>query len=411
MRLVEPHRPLTRSLRAGALVALTLTAGAALAAARFPAVSLQDEGEPLPPGAVITDHNEALSESAAGIRHAAELATDWLVRNQDTNGGWSRKIPEKKSEGRGSLAEGELEHTNMALTGMALLALLRRDELGPEDAAVDAAIEEAVAFILASQNPDTSVFGPQDSFAFLVGHMLATEALARASIGNMTDERERALKSAVYVIESGRNPYGAWRYSVPPQGENDSVMTGRALLALSAAFDAGVAASPEAFAMGMGYLAEVEDPETGRTHYMRDQEFAPRLAGRHKAFPAEYTEAPTAMHMRLRGLAGLDAPNPELMKRAEGVLLRRVPVWDLEHGTVDYDYWWQGTEALAARSAAGCNWTAWRISLLDALWEHEVREGEDAGTWPMVDAWSAPGLEVYASAANALSLYAVYERE
>jgi hypothetical protein len=33
------------------------------------------------------------------------------------------------------------------------------------------------------------------------------------------------------------------------------------------------------------------------------------------------------------------------------------------------------------------------------------------GTWPTVDAWSAPGMEAYTAAVGALALYAVLEAE
>ena len=44
MRLVEPNRTLSRGLRASALLPLLLTSAVALSAARFPAVSVQDDG-------------------------------------------------------------------------------------------------------------------------------------------------------------------------------------------------------------------------------------------------------------------------------------------------------------------------------------------------------------------------------
>jgi len=453
MRLVEPHRPLTRGLRATAFVALLLTSSAALAAARFPAFVAQDDALKIAlsqePEHVLEEshdgvqedlddieealndvqdeleimaHNESAGEFADSIRGAAQLATDWLVRNQAEDGAWHFVRPKKEAGNAseepkpkwGELITGakpsvrfEPLHTDMALTGMSLLALVRRAAVGPQDPAVRASIDKAVSYILAHQDKELGLFGTQEMWPFMIGHALATEGLARASIGHMTEAKKHALEEAVRFIESARNPYAAWRYSFPPMGENDARVTGSVMLALSAAFEAGLAASPETFASGMSFMLSMEDKESGRTGYMDDTEFALRLKGRHKSFPAERAEVPTAMHMRLRSLSGLRAPSEDVMRKAEGILLASVPTWDAEYGTIDYDYWWQGTEALASRGASGAEWTDWRTALLDALLKHEVKEGADAGTWPMIDAWSTPGLEAYASAANALSLYAI----
>jgi len=47
--------------------------------------------------------------------------------------------------------------------------------------------------------------------------------------------------------------------------------------------------------------------------------------------------------------------------------------------------------------------------LAHGLFDHQIRTGDMAGTWPAVDAWSAQGLEVYTTATCALALYATLE--
>lgn len=424
MRLAEPRRTPSRGLRASALLPLLLTSTVALAAARFPAASVQDDG--FAKSELIEDHEEIQENTIKDARDAALLATDWLMSAQDKDGGWSFQPPAKAStparSGWGANLPKSVAgttrnpsfdpiHTDVALTGLALQALVRRAALDPTHVNLRVAVEKAANHLLAIQDPDTGFYGPQDHSAFIVGHALATEALARASTGSLSEARKSSLTRAVAAIESARNPYGAWRYESPPIGESDARVTGYMLLALSAAYDVGVHASPEAFANGMQYLLELEDPETGRTHYMHGREFALRLIGRHESFPAEYCEVSTAMHMRLRNLAGLAPFKEENMTRAVAVLGGALPVWDDKGDRVDFNYWWQGTEALASMSPRSETWVEWSLALRRALIGKQITNGPLRGTWPTEDAWSTPGLEAYTAATGALSLFTVVAAE
>lgn len=296
------------------------------------------------------------------------------------------------------------------MTSLALQALLLRVEAEPAAEEASTAIKKAVVYLLEAQDPKSGLFGSRENWSFVVGHALATQGLAlycrdsKRSGSQQPEEELDALKKAVQFIEDARNPYAGWRYEVPSIGDNDSRITGYMLLALAAAAEADVYAAPKTFAMGMTYLAEREDPSTGRTRYMEGTEFALRIIGFQESHPAERAEAPTAMHMRLLNDPGFKDIRPDDQSRAAELLLASAPLWDQQHGTIDYTYWWQGTAALASLKDSPDAWECWRLNLRNALIETQVQSGPLRGTWPTVDAWSAPGMEIYTTATCALAL-------
>ena len=96
------------------------------------------------------------------------------------------------------------------------------------------------------------------------------------------------------------------------------------------------------------------------------------------------------------------------MKVAVHALLRDRPIWDEEHRTIDYYYWYYAALALFQYDAPeGSAWKAFNESMKKALVPYQ--EGEKAGcrqgSWsPAVDKWGSVGGRVYATALNALTL-------
>ncbi len=421
MRLIELDRPLARGLRLTALLPFVLVSGVALAAAHFPAVlQEQDVEEDSEFFEEIVEVDES-PESDDVTKFNVQRATDWLLKTQGEDGGWHYTKPteeENKSWAAAlkppvvdtpDLGSFKRYHSDVALTALSLQALVKRVEVQGSSPKLTKAIDQAVNYLLAQQDKATGRFGTDD-FTVMVGQALATESLALAMRHRMTAEVLASLKASVKLLESAKNPYAAWRYDLVPAGDNDARITGYVTLALVRAFDSGAHAGPETFASAMNYLYSQEDKETGRTHYMHDRPFAFRLLSHQKSHPAERAEAPTAMHLRLRNESGLKTIPQGAKAKSIELLASQAPLWNLEKGTIDYTYWWQGTAALAGSEDAGKVWPAWRNSLRVALNEHQIVKGPMAGTWPTVDAWSGPGLEVYTTATCALALYASLEQ-
>jgi len=399
MRLVATNRPLTRGLRLSAIAPIVLASGVALAAAHFPETVMQD----------------AADGSIERTPVAVTLATDWLLEAQEADGGWSYTRPENELDvtsiaaevyGAGGQSAFDPYYTDVALTALALEALTRRAEDEPQNLDLGKAVNRAVQHLIDRQDPETGGFGPQEG-AFMVGQTLATVAIAKASAGHMTPERQACLEASLGYLRRARNPYAGWRYDSVPSGDNDTRLTGYALLALLAADEVGVTPHREDLIGGLRYMVANEQEETGRTNYMRGSEHAFRVAGREQAFPIELAETPTAMHLLLRAKLGLTPDESPEIEVASALLSTKTPAWDVEKGTIDYSYWWHGTRALA--STPGDAWDDWSSKLRGALQENQILSGPMKGTWPTLDAWSAPGMEVYTTAMGALALYEVLD--
>ncbi len=418
MRLIEIDRPLARGLRLSTILPILLVSGVSLAAAHFPASAFlepQDEES-----IELTEHTEADPFVRASLEdialESATRATDWLLAHQDKDGGWSFREPsplEVSGWAKGlkgpAFSEPTLKdfvpyHDDVALTALAIQSLVARANVTELSPKLKASIDAGVASLLARQNAKNGAF-TEGGFSHIVGQALATEAIAIACKDRMTPEVKAALTTAVEYLEKARNPYGGWRYSVPSDGDQDSRITGYVMLALVSAFEAEVHANPKTFAAGMNYMYELEDAKTGRTHYMDGSEFASRVVSHMDSHPAERAEVPTAMHLRLRNSAGFDSVPKGAMLASIKLLGSHAPVWDRKKGTIDFTYWWQGTAALAGTAVDDPNRVSWNKMLLTALTSRQIRSGDRTGTWPTVDAWSAPGLEVYTTAACALALY------
>lgn len=406
MRLAETNRPIARGLQASGFIVMLIASTVALAAARFPGATLQD----------------APSASIERTPIAAKLATDWLMSAQDADGGWIYAPPKTKQPKSPVLAEDgtpgsgpeqaafDPYYSDIALTALAVQALVRRAAHEPASKPVREAIDRGVANLLSTQDPRSGCFGPREG-TFMVAHTLATMAVAEASVGHMTPARDKCLEASLVFLGKARNPYAGWRYDFPPSGDNDTRMTGYALLALGAATEAGIGCDPAVFAAGLDYMFRNEDPRVGRTHYMEGVEYPSRSMGRFDAFPVEFDETPTAMHLLLRSEAGIGAEFTEQVHSAAALLGSKAPTWNVAKGSIDYSYWWHGTQALASLGKRGEAWQIWSEDLRRALQMNQILDGPMRGTWPTVDAWSAPGMEAYTAAVGALALYAVLEAE
>lgn len=108
------------------------------------------------------------------------------------------------------------------------------------------------------------------------------------------------------------------------------------------------------------------------------------------------------------------------MKTAAGLIVKDLPVWDTEHKTIDFYYWYYAALALFQFDAPnGPHWKAFNESMKKALipFQKGFRESRDKtlkakcddGSWDSeVDKWGSIGGRVYATAINVLTLEVYY---
>jgi hypothetical protein len=340
------------------------------------------------------------------VQRPIDDALRWLRRHQDLAGFWdcdgfSSRCEQNLCDGRG----GALN--DVGVTGLAALAFLgagQTTERGRHRGVVRAALR----WLESVQDPDDGCFGPKAGQHFMYGHALATLAMVEGYALSKPPHLARPAQRALDFIARARNPYAAWRYAFPPDGDNDVSVSGWMLFALFAGKDAGLAVDDAAISQGMAWVRSMTDPATGRTGYHERGSLPAREPDATDRWPAEQSESMTACALLLDAFDGADPRDADVLRRA-GLLLAKKPKWDESAGTIDFYYWYYGT--YAAWQLEERAWPQWERALLDTVVAHQREGGDEAGSWdPQVDPWGREGGRVYSTALNAICLE-VYFRQ
>lgn len=346
--------------------------------------------------ALRTDEAAAeVSEHAA--TEAADKALHWLVTHQQPDGSWSSAEFASGTDLPSDTPPARVH--DVGVTGLAVLALQEAGQQ-PDRGEYATAVKSALAFLLKIQDPKLGCFGEANSHqAFLYDHALATRAVVRGFAATKDAKLRDAAAAGLRFIESARNPYKAWRYAYPPDGQNDVSMTGFMVLTLAEAQQAGFPVSPEAKQGALLFIDEMTDEATGRTGYIQRGGYSAREPTTSERWPLTMTEAMTAVALACRHALAEGATDGELITKSRARLTALPPQYS--EGRVDYFYWYFGTRAMnASGSPAESDWDA---ALRSALVE---RQAADGSFDPLADPWGHRGGMVYATAINALALQA-----
>jgi hypothetical protein len=120
-------------------------------------------------------------------------------------------------------------------------------------------------------------------------------------------------------------------------------------------------------------------------------------------FPGERSESLTAEALGIRIDAGQDPKTDPMIRKGAELLAKKPPRWD-DIGSIDFCYWFHGTDAM--RRIGGAAWDSWRNSLVAALVPHQERSsaGCARGSWAPDDPWGSGGGRVYSTSMAVLSL-------
>jgi hypothetical protein len=331
---------------------------------------------------------------------AVNYALVWLRNHQSPDGHWDGAHFAELCKGVPCSGPGQSAH-DVGLTGLALLCFLGADETH-ERGAYRNTVKLGLKYLIDHQDED-GCFGDRVSKSFMYDHACAALALTEAY--GMTQARPFAkpAQQGVNFILRAQNPYAAWRYGYPPDGDNDTSVTGWMIMVLKSAQMSGLKIDEQAFANAMNFITEMTDPATGRTGYT-DRGSAPsRLTELIQQFPSERSESLTAVGMLVRIFSHLDPKDPMIEKGAD-LCAAKVPVWELSTGDIDFYYWYYAT--LAMFQIGGTRWTKWNEALKVACIGHQhINQAEcTLGSWDAVDPWSSAGGRVYSTAMNCLCM-------
>jgi len=351
---------------------------------------------------------------------AVTSGLEWLKDHQADDGRWDCDgfMHDSRREGPLQDGGGDAAH-DVGVTGLALLAFmgigdtLRDGTFAPQ-------INRGVSWLVRQQDKDSGRIGAGASHAHLYDHSIATLALCEALYGDPGNPvLKKVAQRAVHYISAARNPYGAWRYAVPPNGEQDTSVTGWMVFALSAAREAGLDVSDDDLLGALAWIEEMTDPVTGRTGYTETGGMSSRPEHLQDAYPAQESEAMTAVGMlsrlfvkkslgsRVRAVDGLDE---DAIEKGAAILLESQPTWSDDGSTNDMYAWYYGSYAMhqyAGRDERA--WKAWKRSMEAAILPNQRDDAPTYdGSWDPCGPWGHSGGRVYATATMVLCLQVYY---
>jgi hypothetical protein len=259
----------------------------------------------------------------------------------------------------------------------------------------------AIKWLTAQQDMDGCIGRVGDRYMY--NHLIATLALCEAywltGSGMIQDHAQRAVDFLV----SAQNPGRGWRY-VHRRGDNDTSLTGWAVMALKSADAAGLRFPATAYDGALAWLDEGTEETYARAGY--DRRNTGKVYCPHNIRFDDH-ESMTAIGVMCRIFMQKDPGDPRLASGCS-VVIRDLPKCD---GTAtDYYYWYYGSLALYQYDGykRGPLWEKWEKALTSALVKSQNLDGCKAGSWEPVDRWSCEAGRVYATAINTLTLEVYY---
>jgi hypothetical protein len=170
---------------------------------------------------------------------AVDRGLAYLARNQQRDGRWTFISSEYADNGSGAGRRPQSYH-DMGNTGLALLALLARDNTPDKPGLYRNHVNKALNFLIDAQEQNGDLRGPShlqgadSTRADMYDHAIATLALAEAAIMTGGDKRytDAALRGARFIVAAQDPESGGWRY-IPGQFGDTSVF-GWQIMALHA---------------------------------------------------------------------------------------------------------------------------------------------------------------------------------
>jgi hypothetical protein len=344
------------------------------------------------------------ARGGSGTEQALKDGLEWLKHHQSEDGSWDCDgfMSNCGKIGPTTCTDpGEQTH-DVGMGGLALLAFLGDGNTTREGPYKDT-VAKGIKWLKEQQDPDTGLIGEKTGHGFIYNHSIAALAVCEAYYFSKSPLIKRTAQDAINYIALARNPYGAWRYDVPPSGDNDTSVTGWCIFALKSAEEAQLTIDPEAFVGGLSWLDEVSDPATGRCGYDSIGSASSRIERVNDHFPPDKGESMTAVALLCRFFLGQDPEKTPMMQKHADLLKSKLPKWDPDGFGVDFYYWYYGSYAMY--QMGGSQWEAWNKSMKAAVVDSQKREGDEKGSWDAkVDPWGHSGGRIYTTALGVLCL-------
>lgn len=339
----------------------------------------------------------------SGTEQALKDGLEWLKNHQDDNGMWDCDgFMKHDPPGDQCTGPGDSNH-DVGVTGLALLAFLG-DGHTMRGGQYKDVVTKGMQWLRDQQDPESGLIGEEIGHAFLYDHGIASLAVCEAYYFDKSPIVKTTAQKAINYVTRARNPYGAWRYDVPPIGDNDTSVTGWMVFALKSAEEGKLKIDPEAFNGAKNWLNEVTDPGTGRCGYDSIGSPSSRVEGRNDDYPTDKGEGMTAVALLCRFFMGEDPETSPVMKQHAELLRKSLPEWNASIKANDMYYWYYGSYAMY-QMGGDKYWEVWNKAMKTAVVESQRKDGDEKGSWDAkVDPWGFSGGRVYSTALMALCL-------
>jgi len=346
---------------------------------------------------------------------AVKNALKWLARHQNSDGSWGvtghvgrcNTHPQYATGGK-CLPNDGVEEYDAGVTGLSMLAFL-----GAGYSHLSRDVEEGICFgdvvkkglqwMMSHQDPEGCV-GPRQGH-YLYNHTICALALSEAyGLTGSNLFKDQAQRAVDFTL-GAQNPGKGWRYSFKC-GDNDSSVTGWAVMVLKSAETAGLGITRASYDGARAWFDEVTDENYYRTGYTMKGQGKTYIKGKNENFNGH--EALTAISVMSRIFMDRNKSDVRLMMGCQAIV-KDLPVWrDID---IDFYYWYYASLALFQYDGpTGTFWKQWNERMKDALVKNQCTRSHGCkfGSWEPVDRWSCEGGRVYATAINALTLEVYY---
>jgi len=351
-----------------------------------------------------------------GTEAAVIAGLKWLARHQDGDGHWSTDKFDANCRATPKCSGGGSRKHDVGLTGLSLLAFLGAGYLPSTTYKFEDpftkwriikfgdVVKNGLRWLRDIQDAEGCFKGTEEEFMY--DHAIATLAMTEAAWLTVTPLYREPAQRGIDFLCKARNPGFAWRYTVRP-GDNDTSVTGWAVMALKSAEMSGIRFDHEAYQGAREWLKRVTNQQ-GKVGYESPGDLGSILQGINDKW--QNHPAMTAVGLLIKIF--VDKKGDPWMKVAANEIVKDLPVWDEKQKTIDFYYWYYAALALFQYDApSGSAWKAFNESMKKALVPYQggQRSGCQDGSWdPAVDKWGSIGGRVYATAINVLTLEVYY---
>jgi hypothetical protein len=265
-------------------------------------------------------------------------------------------------------------------------------------------VKKGLQWLIQHQDPEGCV--GERGTKYMYNHSVAALALSEAyGMTAMQTLREPAQRSIDFLI-AAQNPGKGWRYSAKC-GDNDTSVTGWAVMALKSAELSELSFPRTAYDAAINWLNEATEPngyyQVGYNARSTGKVYVP---GKNEQY--EHHASMSAVSVMSRIFIQKTRREPALT--AVTLLTGDLPEW--KQNKIDFYYWYYSSLALFQFDGPdGPMWKKWNEPMKNALVPNQ-KTGKDGcrnGSWdPDQERWGAEGGRVYAVSINALTLEVYY---